>query len=65
MNTSSLIDVILKAQKRRDRLESERVAIMQIPSGEQLLRWSARVRATWWYKVFSKLSPSIRELGNR
>ncbi len=55
-----IIDLMIEDQKKVNQVESDICNIMAIPAGDKLLKWSYKVRSTWWYKLFSKIDPRFK-----
>jgi len=53
------IDELIDVQRIVNKAESDYCDILSIPAGARLLQWSHTVRATWWYKVFSRIDPRL------
>ena len=56
----SPVDKLVDAQLIENRAKSDMCDIVSIPAGAKLLRWAYLVKATWWYRLFSKIDPRLR-----
>lgn len=64
-NPYSVIDHMVAIQKTINKEESDTCDIMYTPAGARLLNWSLVIKATWWFKLFSRIDSNYKKRVSR
>lgn len=59
--TVGMAEAILNYQCALNKAYSDFDDLYLLPQGKELIDWARRVKATWWYKLFSRIDPRLNK----